>query len=485
MARSTMISLSQRFFIILTSAWRRRYMIVIPIIIMPFIGLFIAKLSPKLYESHTSMLIQETAKMNPFLEDLAVSTMLKERLSALQTLLHSRHILGLVAKERGIIHSSMSPQAIDNAIVKLSKSLTVRMAGKDLIRIDYRSDNPENMKTTLETVSYYFIEQLLAPERSSMTDSSKFLAENIEFRRQELDIAENELVDFKNKENTTHPEMQISSLDRLAKLKQRLYERQAELAGAKKRLGSIDLQLSKTNPVIGKLEEQIITIRAELTLLQAKYTPKHSQIQGRLRNLKRLQKERARLLSQKPAGLSTEQLWDIASSNSVNDISKSPPILLSQLEELQEATAKVDALEEETRVLTVIISEIETKVARFSQNEKQLAQLQRDLTSKRELYNDLINRFEMAKLTRSLGVFEQEKRIKVIDRPYTPTSPSNLPSYFFAIAGLLGGIGLGAGLAFLAEICDTSIRRKDQIAMLSTIPILSRIPKQPHTTNNS
>ena len=91
-----MISLSQRFFIILTSAWRRRYMIVIPIIIMPFIGLIIAKISPKHYESHTSMLIQETAKMNPFLEDLAVSTMLKERLSALQTLLHKRLIMRLL-----------------------------------------------------------------------------------------------------------------------------------------------------------------------------------------------------------------------------------------------------------------------------------------------------------------------------------------------------------------------------------------------------
>ncbi|MFA1562478.1 GumC family protein [Aliivibrio fischeri] len=474
-----MITLSQRIFIILESAWRRRYLIVLPILLMPFIGLTIAKLAPKHYDSHTSMLIQETAKMNPFLEDLAVSTMLKERLSALQTLLHSRHILGLVAEERGYIHESMSPQAIDHAVNQLSSNLSVNMAGKDLIRIDYRANSPDGMKDTLEAVSRHFTEQLLAPERSSMKDSSKFLSDNIEFRRQELDAAEEKLAEFKSQENTVLPEMQITSLDRLTKLKQRLYERQAELAGAKKRLGSIDLQLSKTNPVIGKIEEQIIRIRGELTLLQAKYTPQHSKVQGKLRNLNRLEEERSRLLSQTQPGLSSEQLWDIASSNSVEDLAKAPPILLSQLEELQQATSKVDALTEETRVLESMIKDIELQASTFGQNEKVLYQLQRDLTLKRELYNDLVERFEMAKLTRSLGVFEQEKRVKIIDRPYTPSSPSNLPTILYAIAGVIGGIGLGIGMAIIAELCDTSIRRKDEIKILSSAPVLSRIPPQP------
>ncbi|MDD9194452.1 chain-length determining protein [Aliivibrio sp. S3MY1] len=473
-----MITLSQRFLIMFESAWRRRYLIAIPILLMPIIGLVIGKLAPQYYHSHTSMLIQETAKMNPFLEDLAVSSMLKERLSSLQTLLHSRHILGLVAKERGYVHESMSPQSTDNAIALLSSNLSVTMAGKDLIRIDYQSNQPEGMKETLETVSRHFTEQLLAPERSSLKDSSQFLSDNIDQRRKELDLAEGKLAEFKNRENTILPEMQITSLDRLTKLKQRLYERQAELAGAEKRLGSIDLQLSKTNPVIGKIEEQIIRIRGELTLLQAKYTPQHSKVQGKLRNLNRLEEERTRLLSQTQPGLSSEQLWDIASSNSVEDLAKAPPILLSQLEELQKATSKVDALSEETRVLESMIKEIEEQASLFGENEKELYQLQRDLILKRELYNDLVERFEMAKLTRSLGVFEQEKRVKIIDRPYKPNSPSNLPNILFVIAGFAGGIALGVGMAVIAELCDTTIRRRDEIQQLSDAPVLSRILPQ-------
>lgn len=126
-----------------------------------------------------------------------------------------------------------------------------------------------------------------------------------------------------------------------------------------------------------------------------------------------------------------------------------------------------------------MIKDIELQASTFGQNEKVLYQLQRDLALKRELYNDLVERFEMAKLTRSLGVFEQEKRVKIIDRPYTPSGPSNLPTILYAIAGVIGGIGFGIGMAIIAELCDTSIRRKDEIATLSTSPVLSRIPPQP------
>ena len=103
-----------------------------------------------------------------------------------------------------------------------------------------------------------------------MVDSQNFLATNIKYRQEELDKAEANLADFKSKNGSLLPEMQLEALGRLAKLKQRLFERQAEYAGATKTLGSLDVQLSKTNPVVGKIEEQIIRIRSDLTLLRAK-----------------------------------------------------------------------------------------------------------------------------------------------------------------------------------------------------------------------
>lgn len=471
-----MNSLTFRVFHILAGAWRRRYAIAVPVLVLPLFGLFVGFMTPQHYSSHTSMLIQETAKMNPFLEDLAVSAMLKDRMDALKTLLHSRHILGAVAEERGLIDSDTSPAEYDAIIARLSAALTVQMTGKELIRIGYKSSHAEGMKETLEAVSRHFVDQLLAPERSSMKDSSNFLAEHLQHRRQELEEAEAALAEFKDRHAAELPELHLTNITRLAQLKQRLSEREAELAGATKSLGGLDQQLSKTNPVVGRIEEQIVRIRGELALLRARYTDNHSEIQAALRNLRRLEEERTNLLAASEQTIDAGQLWDIASSAPMINAKGTQPLLISQLENLQLARSKVDGLQEEIKSLKRMITELEAQTAGNGAHERELSKLERDLKVQRELYNDLLERYEMARITGSLGIFEQEKRVKVIDRPFKPNAPANLPLPLFVLAGFFGGIFLGFGLALVLELTDTSIRRRDRLELLTGVSVLSRVP---------
>lgn len=472
-----MNQLKIRLLIILGGMWRQRYVIVIPILILPFVGLGISKLAPPKYEAHTSMLIQETAKMNPFLEDIAVSTMLKDRINALRTLLKSRHVLYSVAEELSLINDEMEGIEKDRIIADMSQRLTVTQLGKDFIKISLVSDSPDGMKELLRSVSEHFIEQLLAPERSSIEDSSDFLAIHIEKRRNELDIAEEALADYKNKNAQSTPEIQSQSLNRLASLKQNLAEKEAELSGVKKSLGSIDQQLSKTNPVIGKLEDQIIEIRSDLTLLKAKYTDQHSAVQAKMRELERLENERTTLLKLKQPSLNSDQLWDIASSNTLTKLSDVQPLLVTQLHSLQLVRSKYESLSEETKSLKKMVFELENKANQFGENAKVMYRLQRDVQIKRQLYDELMERYEMAQLTGSLGIFEQNKRVKIIDLPFTPSGPSNLPAIIFIIAGAFGGIALGSGLAVVIELFDTSIKRQDELEQLLEAPVLTVIPK--------
>lgn len=471
------MSIYYRVFIILSASWRRRYAIAIPILVLPFIGLAIGLMSPSYYSSHTSMLIQETAKMNPFLKDLAVSAMLKERMSALHTLLHSRHILASVAMKRGLLDEHSSSADHDRVISEMSSALTVRMLGKDLIRIDYTSSQLEGIKATLEEISKQFVEQLLAPERSSMRASTQFLAEHLKQRQQELHFAETALAEFKNRHAIDLPSFHLGNMTHLSSLKQRLVERTTELAGATRRLGSLDQQLSKTNPVLGRLEEKIVHIEGDLVLLRARYTDQHSKIRGALRNLHSLQAERLNILGQTQPSTTVSQLWAIASKDSRADGGQT--LLVSQLENLQLARSEVDGLKEELVSLQDMIAKGESQAANYGANESELSLLERSVKIKRELYEDFLLRHEKARITQSLSIFEQDKRIKVIDRPFTPASDNKLPLPLFFIFGLIGGILVGSGLALLLELSDTSLRRRDRLEAITGVPVLSRIPPYP------
>ncbi len=472
-----MNSLKLRLLGLLNAAWRQRYVIFMPILILPFVGFGVSKLAPTKYDSHTSMLIQETAKMNPFLEDIAVSTMLKYRMSALRTLLHSRHVLYSVAEELELTTPEMSNVEKQEIITDLSQRLSVNQIGKDFIKISLSSNTRAGMEATLTSVSQHFIEQLLAPERSSIQDSSSFLKIHIDERSAALAEAEEALARYVNENVHSTPEVQSQSLNRLASLKQTLAEKEAELSGVQKSLGSIDQQLSKTNPVIGRLEDQIIDTQSALTLLKAKYTNKHSAVQAKMLELERLENERKTLLALKQPGLNSDQLWDIASSTTMSKLSDTQPLLVTQLHSLQLVRAQFESLKEETKSLRTMIFELEHKANNFGDNAKEMYRLQRDVKIKRQLYDELTERYEMAQLTGSLGVFEENKRVKIIDLPYTPSIKSNMPTFLFVIAGLVAGIGLGIGLAILFELFDSSVKRKSEIEDILNVPVLIVIPK--------
>ncbi|RJX66492.1 chain-length determining protein [Vibrio sinensis] len=472
-----MNNLKVRIIALLNAAWRQRYIIVLPMLTLSLGGYIVGKISPPTYVAHTSMLIQETAKMNPFLEDIAVSTMLKERLNALSTLLKSRHVLKSVAFEQGLLSKEMDPEAMEAIIRELSSNLTVTQPGKDFLKIELKSYRPDGMKELLESISEHFIEQVLAPERSSIKDSSEFLNIHIAKRQAELEVSEIALAQYNNKHSSVTPEMQSQSLTRLAALKQSLAEKEAELSGVKKSLGSLDEQLSKTNPVIGKIEDQIIEIRSELTLLQAKYTDNHSSVQAKKRELRRLESERTLLLNNEQPEITSDQLWDIASSNTLSDITEVQPLLVTQLHSLQMVRGRYESLNEETKSLRRMIKNLEVQAQTFGDNSKELAQLVRDVTIKRQLYDELTERYEMAQLTGSLGLFEQNKRVKIIDLPFTPSIPSNFPIILFVVAGFIAGTALGIGIATLIELFDSRVRTKAEIEDLVNAPIICTIPK--------
>jgi polysaccharide chain length determinant protein (PEP-CTERM system associated) len=472
-------------YLIFIAAWRQRYLILVPIIFMPIVGGVIAMTQGKVFDTHTTILVQETSKLNPFLEDLSVSTNLKERMAALDTLVHSRHVLFSVAAELNLIDDETSDSEKFRVIRSIAKGLKLSQEGKDLVKISYRSSHSGNMKGMLEVVSQHFIEQLLAPEKSSIEQSEKFILQQLQYQKKQLLAAEKKLSLFKKKYATDLPAFHGGNIKSLRDIKQLLAKKEVKWSAAKAVLSSMDQQLSSSNPVVAVLENKIVMLTSELAILKSRYTDQHSKVVNVQRQVNRLQIKRNNLL-EKTARLTPEEierLWHLAmnspnnSTSTSNTENVSSPLLISQLQEIQKSRAQEQGLEQEIISLNKQMAEMKVQVTSFSSIERELTELERELDTKQSLYNDFLKRYEMAKITGALGAFEEKNRIKIIDEPYTPMWPSNIPSIVFILAGLIGGIVFGSGMAVIVEVMDTSVRRIDQLQFYTQSPLLSRIPK--------
>jgi len=463
---------------LLWAGWRRRYLIAIPIVLLPILAAIVSCAAPKTWQTYTTILFQEAARQNPFLEDLAVATNLKARMDALNALLHSRHILADVAFNAKLIDEAMPDREKARVIAELSRSLKATLVGDDLIKIIYTSENRENIKEILTLVSVRFVERVLAPQRSSIFKSEAFLAEEMERRRADLEDAEHRLASYKSEHASELPELHAGNVARLTALRTQLAQRKTELEGARAARTSLYKRLSQTNPIVGRIEEEIIETQARLSILRARYTDRHSKVQSAMRMLTTLQRERESWLRKMPDSEADglKRLWSMAASQAPGSLTDRPPLLISQLERFQKADDELTALTEEVQMLKQEITELAQRVSNYGLHEQRLNELQREVGVRRNIYEDLAERHQLARVTGALGKSEESERVKLIDPPFTPVAPNNLPLVVMVILGLFAGISLGVGLATLVELLDSSLRQRNTVTELTGLPVLTRLP---------
>lgn len=471
-------SIGDILYLIVSAAWYRRYLLCVPIVVMPLLAFGVSLLLPKNYEARMTILVQEPAKLNPFLNDLAVGPNLKDRMEGLKALLHSEHVLAAVIRDRQLLPPDASPAAQNWAIREMSGNLTALLVGGDLIELRLRGNSPKGLDQVLSTIGERFVDRLLAPERSSMEGSVTFLEREIAEKRRILTAAEDSLAEFKLKNADKLPELYTANVQRLTVLQRTLEEKRAELATAVAAFEDMRARLANTNPVIGKMEEQIVQVSGELALLRARYTDDHSEVQAALRKVRRLEDERKTLIdaARTLTPEDIERLITQASTQGVSSDRPAAPLLLSQMQRLQDSKAKQESLTREVAGLEASVIDAQAAVATYGTIEREQHQLDRRVLAAREMHDSLAKRYEMARVTGALGKFEAPERVKLIDPPTMPTVPMTPPAILFVIGGIFAGLALGAALAFAAELADGSLRRREQIEVGLGLPLLSRLP---------
>ena len=457
-------------------AWRRRYLIVIPLLVFPVLAFAVGSVTPKKYEARATILVQETAKLNPFLNDLAVGPNLQERMPALQTLVHSSHVLEEVLSDTGEITPQTPAAERANKVARLSSSISVQLMGNDLVAFKIKGSSGKGMGKTLDALSKRFIDRLLAPERSSIKDSQVFLKRELKDRSVRLSEAQEAYALFKQDNRERLPSLESGLVQRVSSLEQKLADNRMAMQATEAELGDVRQRLIDTNPVIGRIEEDILRSTRRLGELSTRYTEMHSAVQAELRTLKRLKEERETLMANAEAmkGADLDRLWNLAAGAMTQEDGAQPPLLVSQMTRLQEANSNYLRLKEETAALEAEIEKLQVAIAETGPVLQEQKRLEEAIKLAQESYDAIAKRFDNAQITGALGEFEAPERIKVIDVPTDPVVPTTPGSALYAIAGIIAGIMAGAGLALAAELLDTRLRGRSEFEAATGVPVIAR-----------
>ncbi|VXD11293.1 conserved hypothetical protein [Planktothrix serta PCC 8927] len=358
----------------------------------------------------------------------------------------------------------------------LLKSLGVSLIrGTDILGISYESPDPKEAEAVVNKVMELYIENNILVNRSEAAAARKFISSQLPKQEQELQAAEAELRDFKEKYNIVNLEEEILSVvGTIEALDNKIEEIQAALEKVNGQVLEMRQKMNTTSEealarsslmassgvqqVLAKLE----TIEDQLAVLRTRFldtSPEIMALENEKAALKVILDERVRktIGTQElpPGGLQNGSLEQTLVQQLITYETEQEG-LISQLKSLEAARKK----QTERALLLPQLEQTQRK-------------LTRQVTSSQTTYEILSTRLQQVRIAENQNVGNAQ----IISQAVIGKDPVSGSKKTVVIGGVVVGVMLYVIISFLLELMDPSIKTIKEIRTLfSRYTLLAIIP---------
>jgi hypothetical protein len=398
------------------AAWRRRWLLIIPILIMLPVGYAASKLMPLNYVTRSLMLLQETGDTGPLTREPANVQFItkEERLAALRALLLSERVLGGVLDDLGI--TDPPKRAVE--IGELRRTIWLEGAGTNFIEIYHSGASPIGLGKQLESVISRLLDALV-PEQGE-PDAIRILLEK---HKRDLATARALRAELEKQQTELSIDNPAAAEARLAELGRQREAKAEELRQADETVEQIRLSGTFGAATVEQLEQEI------------------------------------------------DQL---ANPTGSEEAEGARPMRAKDIATLREAFAKRKAALSEQEKIAAAIETEQRKIPMYERLKGQLGETERDIAAAQDQLDATQRRLESVRLRSSVGILRAPELIRIVDPPRDPEFPTRSPMIYLLAALAAGGL-LGLGLASITEFLDTSLRDPDEFSEVAGAPVVTRI----------
>src|SRR4030095_16694742 len=123
------------------------------------------------------------------------------------------------------------------------------------------------------------------------------------------------------------------------------------------------------------------------------------------------------------------------------------------------------------------VNMLRRRIENMPLRQQELGELTRDYETLKRQYDANFAQKEQAKRAQEIEAAKKGEQLQIQDRARPPVKPSQPNVMQIVLLGLLGGLGLGVGLAALLEFIDHTVRSEEEfVHRYPDLPILGSIP---------
>jgi len=362
-------------------------------------------------------------------------------------------------------------------VTSLAKSLSSivninQKRGLDIVEISAESPSRYEAKLIADVYAETYVEFSISFSRRELIIRRKFLEDEKEKKQRDLANSEAALQDYMQRGGLLFLDNQAQKLvDLISDFESQKNFAEVELQSSKKAYEEVKKEIERVDKsVLDYVEGQIS--EPYLKELQTKSAEIEIQrdielsLQSDERLKSRIKSEYDKKLEsiKSKLELETEKYrTGILASTPAEKLGLSQKYFEVNLA-LTQNNAKVNAIRK-------LLSKYDAEFSKLPEQSIELARLQRDKLGNEKLYLTLEEKYQEAVLNERV----QLGNVTIVDEANIPTSPSKPIRQLILIAGIVLGLALGVGFAFLRNYLDRSIKSPEELENKG-VPVLAWVP---------
>jgi len=446
---------------ILDIALRRKYWIIIPFPIVLAAGFIFIKITPRIYQAQTLIVVQKQEVPDKYVES-TIAEAVGARLKSISQEVMSRTNLEKIVKEYKL-YNEHEKLNIDDKVDLLRENINIKLnkVGKGVgsFSITFENRNRKKVAEIANNISSSFIEKNLKMREAHALGTSFFLADELESAKNRLNEKEEQMKNYRTKYMGAMPEQLTTNLKIIERLQIQVEQSYNNLRDAKTRERSIEKAINDTevNTHSNQLDQasNISSLKKSLAQLETKYTKKHPDVRSMKKRIARLEEEKPEPIPE----TDKEHSQDARVKSSLHSVKM-----------------EVKFFQDEINKIKSQIENYQHRVNETPKRQQELLMLNRDYKNLLALYDSLLKRKLDADIAVNMERKQKGEHFRVVDPAKEPTKPIRPNVHMIAIGTVAFGLILGVGLAFVRDILDTSFKWPDEVETFLEVPVLISMP---------